>query len=211
MISGKLDTRRETTLSVEVRILGEFTGRIGAKMIKFSGNRHMPEDDEIVDSLDEATEVIPFTYSITSYGADYPVDSLVKRTNSEDIIVPTFEHHEQLSNDLDAFQREYVWTRVKADRFIESLLLGLPVPGIFLVKEPSGRFLVLDGHQRLFTLRAFCDGVIHGKEYRLEGVQERFKGKTYRELDVEDRRRIDDSIIHATVVRQDQRIGVAST
>jgi uncharacterized protein DUF262 len=164
----------------------------------------MPEDDEIVDSLDEATEVIPFTYSITSYGADYPVDSIVKRVSSDDIIVPTFEHYEQLSNDLDAFQREYVWPRAKADRFIESLLLGLPVPGIFLVKEPSGRFLVLDGHQRLFTLRAFCDGIIQGKEYRLQGVQKRFEDKTYRELDVEDRRRIDDSIIHATVVRQDQ-------
>jgi hypothetical protein len=166
-------------------------------------NKPMPEDDEIVDSLDEATEVIPFTYSITSYGADYPVDSLVKRVTSDYIIVPTFEHYEQLSNDLDAFQREYVWTRAKADKFIESLLLGLPVPGIFLVKEPSGRFLVLDGHQRLFTLRAFCDGIIQGKEYRLQGVQKRFEGKTYRELDVEDRRRIDDSIIHATVVRQD--------
>ncbi|MFY9984206.1 MAG: DUF262 domain-containing protein, partial [Chthoniobacterales bacterium] len=157
----------------------------------------MPEDDEIVDSLDEAAEVIQFTYSITSYGADYPVDSLVKRVAANDIIVPTFEHHEQLPNDLDAFQREYVWTRTKADRFIESLLLGLPVPGIFLVKEPSGRFLVLDGHQRLFTLRAFCNGIIQGREYRLQGVQERFLDKTYADLDVEDRRRIDDSIIHA--------------
>jgi hypothetical protein len=71
----------------------------------------MPTDDEIVDPLEEATEVIPFTYSITSYGADYPVDSLVKRISLGDIIVPTFAHHEQLSNDLDAFQRDYVWTR----------------------------------------------------------------------------------------------------
>jgi len=93
--------------------------------------------------------------------------------------------------------------RPKADRFIESLLLGLPVPGIFLVKEATGRLLVLDGHQRLFTLRAFYDGVINGVEYRLENVQEKFIGKRYRDLDVEDRRRLDDSIIHATVVRQD--------
>jgi hypothetical protein len=97
-----------------------------------------------------------------------------------------------------------VWPRTKADRFVESLLLGLPVPGIFLVKEPSGRFLVLDGHQRLYSLHAYYQGVIHKVEYQLEGVQKRFKGKRYRDLDVEDRRRLDDSIIHATVIRQDQ-------
>src|SRR5262249_13206538 len=102
------------------------------------------------------------------------------------------------------FQREYVWPRTKADRFVESLLLGLPVPGVFLVKEPSGVLLVLDGHQRLFTLRAFYEGVISGAEYRLQNVQERFAKRRYKDLDTEDRRRLDDSIIHATIVRQDE-------
>lgn len=162
------------------------------------------KNTDIIDALDDATEVIPFNYSITSYGADYPVDSLVKRIENGDILVPTFEHEERLEEDLDAFQRDYVWPRSKADRFIESLLLGLPVPGIFLVKEANGRLLVLDGHQRLFTLKSFCGGIINGKEYRLTGIQERFVGRTYKELDIEDRRRLDDSIIHATVVRQEQ-------
>lgn len=73
-----------------------------------------------------------------------------------------------------------------------------------MVKEPSGRFLVLDGHQRLHSLSSYYEGVIAGEEYRLDNVQERFAGKRYKDLDVEDRRRIDDSIIHATVVRQDE-------
>ena len=34
--------------------------------------------EEPVEDLDEAEEEIPFTYAITSYGADYPVDSIVK-------------------------------------------------------------------------------------------------------------------------------------
>jgi len=162
------------------------------------------DEQQILDSLDDALEVIPFTYSIGSYGADYPVDSLVKRIENKDILVPTFEHDEELSDDVDAFQREYVWPRSKADRFIESLLLGLPVPGIFLVKEDTGRLLVLDGHQRLHTLHCFYRGVIHGREYSLTGIQERFVGKTYKTLDVEDRRRLDDSIIHATIVKQEE-------
>ena len=161
-------------------------------------------EEEPVDDLDEAEEVIPFTYSITSYGADYPVDGLVKRIQAKDIIVPVFGRQPTADSSIVGFQREYVWPRPKADRFIESLLLGLPVPGIFLVKEPSGVFLVLDGHQRLYTLNSFYEGVIQGEEYRLENVQERFVGRRYKDLDTEDRRRIDDSIIHATIVRQDE-------
>jgi hypothetical protein len=165
---------------------------------------NMGNEEEPVDDLDPADEVIPFTYTITSYGADYPVDSLIKRMENNDIIVPTFGQQLTKDSDIVGFQRDYVWPRPKADRFIESLLLGLPVPGIFLVKEPSGVLLVLDGHQRLYTLRAFYDGVIHKEEYRLTNVQERFEGKRYKDLDTEDRRRLDDSIIHATIVRQDE-------
>jgi uncharacterized protein DUF262 len=164
----------------------------------------MENEEEPVDDLDPADEVIPFTYSITSYGADYPVDSLIKRIENKDIIVPTFGQQLTKDSEIVGFQRDYVWPRPKADRFIESLLLGLPVPGIFLVKELSGVLLVLDGHQRLYTLHAFYEGVIHKAEYRLANVQERFEGKRYKDLDIEDRRRLDDSIIHATIVRQDE-------
>jgi hypothetical protein len=159
--------------------------------------------EEAVDDLDPAEEIIPFTYSITSYGADYPVESLVRRIRSKDIVVPVFSWKKPRTSNIIGFQREYVWPKPKADRFIESLLLGLPVPGIFLVKEPSGVLLVLDGHQRLHTLRSYYDGVLSGEEFGLVNVQDRFADKTYKELDTEDRRRLDDSIIHATVVRQE--------
>ncbi len=161
-------------------------------------------EEEPIDDLDEALEVIPFTYSITAYGADYPVDSLVKRIDAGDIVVPKFHWNPAQSTEIVGFQREYVWPRTKADRFIESLLLGLPVPGIFLVREESGRLLVLDGHQRLHTLHGYYTGIINRQEYRLHDVQNRFSGKSYKDLDIEDRRRLDDSIIHATVIRQDQ-------
>ena len=100
-----------------------------------------PPEDEPVEDLDEAAEIIPYTYSITSYGADYPVDSLVKRIEAKDIIVPKFSWERPEDTEIVGFQRQYVWPRTKADRFLESLLLGLPVPGIFLVKEPSGLFI----------------------------------------------------------------------
>jgi hypothetical protein len=163
------------------------------------------EEEEQIQDLDEAAEVIESPYSITAYGADYPVDSLVKRIETGDIIVPKFSWTAPEKTEIVGFQREYVWLRPKADRFIESLLLGLPVPGIFLVKEKSGLLLVLDGHQRLFTLQSFYSGVINDEVYKLsDSVQKRFVNKRYKDLDIEDRRRLDDSIIHATVIRQDE-------
>jgi len=150
-------------------------------------------EDQRTDEGD-ATEVQPFRYAIFSYGADYPVDSLVKRIRDGSIYVPKF-------------QREFVWDIKDASRFVESLLLGLPVPSIFLSKEwDTGKLLVVDGQQRLLSLRYFYDGTWEptGKEFRLKGVQPEFEGRTYSTLRDEDRRQLDDAILHAIVFKQDE-------
>lgn len=148
--------------------------------------------ERIVDNItDDSLEVLPFKYTITSYGADYPVDALVKRIEKSDIFIPPF-------------QRQYVWTYKQASRFIESLLLGLPVPGIFLAKETkSSRLLVIDGNQRIRTLQYFYNGLFKERKFSLKNVQKQFEGKTYKTLVENDRIKLDDSIIHATIVKQD--------
>src|SRR2546430_10387438 len=97
--------------------------------------------DGVLD-IDEAAEVIPFNYEVTAYGADPQVDGLVKRLRDGDIFIPLFSLSGETAGGAVRFQREYVWQKIQADRFIESLLLGLPVPGIFLVKEDTGKHLV---------------------------------------------------------------------
>ncbi len=161
-------------------------------------------EEDLVEDCDAQSEVISTPYSITSYGADYPVDSIVKRMEQNDIVIPTYCMDLEPGQQTIGFQREFVWKKPQCDRFIESLLLGLPVPGIFLVKETSGKLLVLDGQQRLRTLAGYLGGILQGKEFELESVQEQWKGKRYKTLEPEDRRRLDDSIIHATIVRQDE-------
>lgn len=142
------------------------------------------------ESEDQELSIV-VRYTVSSYGADYPVDGLVKRLKSEDIKNPDF-------------QRGFVWKWGQASRFIESLLLGLPVPGIFLSKDPeSQKLFVIDGQQRLITLRSFYEGILNGKVFKLKGVQEEFEGLTYKTLNENDRRRIDDSIIHATIIKQE--------
>jgi uncharacterized protein with ParB-like and HNH nuclease domain len=155
-----------------------------------------PPEPEILDELEEGSddETAPFKYSISSYGADYVVEVLVKRLVKGDIYIPLF-------------QRGYVWSLKDASRFIESLLLGLPVPSIFLSREPeTQKLLVIDGSQRLRTLRYFYDGIWPKtrKEFTLTGVQPQFKGKTYKTLPDEDRLRLDDSVIHAIILKQDE-------
>lgn len=159
--------------------------------------------DGVLD-VDQASEVIPFNYSIAAYGADPQVDGLIRRMKEGDIFIPLFSLSAAKAAGTPRFQREYVWKKQQADRFIESLLLGLPVPGIFLVKEESGRHLVLDGHQRLQTLYRFYANNWEDGAFILETVQERFRNRGYDQLEAPDRRRLDDSIIHATIVRQDE-------
>ncbi|MDY6786075.1 MAG: DUF262 domain-containing protein [Cyanobacteriota bacterium] len=160
------------------------------------------EDNVLENNVEDNSEdILPFQYSITSYGADYPVDGLVKRISNGSIYVPSF-------------QRGYVWKFKEASRFVESLLLGLPVPGIFLAKEQeTQKLIVIDGQQRLRTIQYFYDGVFEPtkKEFSLQGISSEFKGKTYKTLSEEDRRRLDDSIIPATIVKQDEPSDDASS
>jgi hypothetical protein len=123
-------------------------------------------------------------YNINSYGADYPIDGLVERLRRKDIYIPTF-------------QREYVWTPQQGSSFIESLIMGLPVPGIFLTRDQDKRLMVIDGQQRLKTLQKFYDN-----ELKLRSRLKRLDGRTYATLESADRRELNDSILHATIVQQ---------
>lgn len=146
----------------------------------------------IIEESDDIDDYFPESYSITTYGADMPVDGLVKRVGNNVIDIPTF-------------QRGYVWTQPQASQFVESLLLGLPVPSIFLWKEAEHKFLVVDGQQRLLTLKYFFDGIFSdtGREFQLRGVQPRLDGLTFKSLSPPERARLENALIHAIFFKQD--------
>ena len=77
------------------------------------------QEENFIDDSDDDYEEEYTRYDITSYGVDFDVEGLVRRLKRDEIFIPPF-------------QRDYVWKMPEASRFIESLLLGLPVPGIFL-------------------------------------------------------------------------------
>ena len=150
------------------------------------------DEDDVKIEADYSDETVGIKqYSITSYGIDYDVEGLVRRLSRGDIEIPEF-------------QRAFIWNPHRSSRFIESLLLGLPVPGIFLYREKdSEKYLVIDGQQRLKSLQVFYDDQ-SDQVFKLRGLETRFNGLAYEDLGSSDRRRLDNSIIHATVIRQDK-------
>ena len=153
---------------------------------------------EIIDPDQDSQESPIVQYEITSYGADFTVDGLIRKINRGDIYTPDF-------------QRNYVWNISEASKLVESLLLGLPVPGVFLAREgESNKLLIIDGQQRLKSLQYFINGYFDPKDdaktkkvFRLTNVQKPFDGKSFSDLEDSDRRMIEDSIIHATVIKQE--------
>ncbi|WP_082369401.1 DUF262 domain-containing protein [Arthrobacter sp. ERGS1:01] len=152
--------------------------------------------DEELEDMEEATPLIePIVYS----GQDFDVDGLNRRLRQRDIIIPNFGHHDE-EIETSGFQRNFVWNRRQMDKFIESMLLGYPIPGIFLIRQSNRSYLVLDGQQRLKTIQYFYAGKFQNRIYSLRNVAEKFKGLTYDTLPDELRRTLDNAFIQATIV-----------
>jgi Protein of unknown function DUF262 len=191
MEANLVPANTETKSALDDQILEEASE---AESTSSNGNSGVDIEGDIDDG------VPPVYYSISSYGADYTLDGWVKRLNRGDIVIPRF-------------QRSYVWKIDQASRLIESFLLGLPVPEIFLAKEnETNRLIVIDGQQRLKSLQYFYNGQFpderpgsnHHIPFALsDKVASQFVGKTYETLSASDRRQLDDSIMSATIVRQE--------
>jgi hypothetical protein len=109
------------------------------------------------------------------------------------------------------FQRRDAWDKARKSRFIESLILGLPIPQIVLAedRDARGRYLVLDGKQRLLSLLHFW-GLGEGakKAFSLSGLEVRrnLTGKKYQDLEFDahhsdDLRALQNQPIRTVVIR----------
>jgi uncharacterized protein with ParB-like and HNH nuclease domain len=141
--------------------------------------------------MEDIGSMYDLRFNINYYGADYPIDALVRKMDREEIYIPKF-------------QRQYVWSVKEASLFIESILLGLPVPSIFLAKDKyTNRLLIIDGQQRLKTLQYYIHGYFPDKKpFKLKGVIPQFNGLAFHDLDSKDQYNLKDFTIHATVIAE---------
>lgn len=133
-------------------------------------------------------------FKISSWGADLSFRELISRFDDNELVKPELQRH-------------YVWDRVEASRFIDSVLLGLPVPSIFLAKTKDEKLLIIDGYQRLMTVRdfvkgAFSDDNSHFALSNSKKIHERWRGKSFAQLDDQEKRKIRNTTIHAIIFMQ---------
>ena len=123
---------------------------------------------------------------ITYDTKDYPVEVLVNKFNKQEFFIPEY-------------QRKYIWKEKNKSLFIESVLLGLPIPFMFFAKCENGKIEIIDGAQRIQTLQAFLNGQlkltnlkkldkINGFYYEdlPESQQLKFKDRTLRIITLEE-------------------------
>lgn len=104
------------------------------------------------------------------------------------------------------FQRQYVWDSIKASKLIESAVLQIPLPIVYLSEEKDGKEYVIDGQQRLTSFFSFIDGQFpDGKQFRLGGLNVRtdLNGKKFSELDDETQEKIRYYIIRVITFQKD--------
>lgn len=148
--------------------------------------------DEVKEELEQYSD--DDLYNINSWGADLSFREIITMYDDDELLKPEL-------------QRKYVWSRAEASRFIDSILLGLPVPSVFFAKEPNETMLIIDGFQRIMTVYDYVKGVFSGdgKVFKLsnsENINVRWRGKAFAELDIEEKRRIRGTTIHAIIFEQ---------
>lgn len=156
-------------------------------------------DDTKIENDDSSESGVSSRFEVSSYGWDSDVEGLVKRLNRGDIKLPRF-------------QRGFVWNLTEQSRFIESLILGLPVPNIFLAQDRNSKTLnIVDGQQRLKTLQRYLAGdfsISNSKKIHedLRGCyfnRDIAKSPKSKILEDADERILSDSILHSIVIKPD--------
>lgn len=97
-------------------------------------------EDFAIESDEEEITIKP--YEVDCLPNDYNITTLISLIERGYMKIPSF-------------QRNYVWKKDMASKFIESIIIGLPIPQLFLFERERNNFLVIDGQQRLVTIYLF--------------------------------------------------------
>jgi hypothetical protein len=161
----------------------------------------MNDEDTEFDELSTETEEdeTPYVqYDISVSPSDPSLELLSQQIGRGDIIIPFY-------------QRKFVWKIEQASRLIESFLMGLPVPQVFLYVNEEGQLEVIDGQQRLKSVHYFMEGYFgepddRGRRqvFRLKGLSEmsEYNGRTFIELSEKDKRKLRNSTLRAINIKQ---------
>jgi Protein of unknown function DUF262 len=123
---------------------------------------------------------------IDYYITEYSTEHLANKMRSEEYVIPSY-------------QREFTWEPGRKSRFIESLIMNLPIPFIFFWEMPDGKLEIVDGSQRLRTIEEFLLGGLRlGELETLTHVS----GFTFEDLPEAQKRKIRNRSIRGIVLNE---------
>ena len=133
------------------------------------------------------SQIVEQSKRIEFYLTEYSVELLAAKMHSKEFIIP-------------AYQRDDTWEPARKSRFIESLLMGLPIPFLFFWESPeTGKLEIVDGSQRLRTIDQFILGDLTLGE--LDTLSE-LEGMQFRDLPPSRQRKINNRSIRGIVLSE---------
>lgn len=168
----------------------------------------MGVDDEDQSIANPDLDVLDVEEAEDDAPLDIPPEKRRVKTDKQDVPVETIHGWVKRGKvDLQPdFQRMFVWNLAKASRLIESLLLEIPIPVVYVAEEASKNYAVVDGQQRLTSICAFIDGKLpDDREFKLSSLQvlTELNGKRFKELPREQQEAILGAILRVIVITQD--------
>jgi hypothetical protein len=146
-----------------------------------------PEAMEQQDFADGVLSIPPEQRKLHTETYDFTVETMTEKLNNDSVFIPEY-------------QRRYVWTEPQASRLIESLIIQCPIPVIYLNQEPDERLAVIDGNQRLTSIKRYVNN-----EFALKGLTAypELEGNRFHELDPRIQRHIINRTLRCIVILKD--------
>ena len=151
------------------------------------------QDEDITEFVEDEEEdqekPIEIDSGLYAYAADFTLEVLDSKLRSEEIVIPPF-------------QRKYVWNQIAASRLIESFMRTLPIPPIYLFTTPENKLWVVDGHQRLITIKRFFENIWEeDEEFKLVlDDKNELNDKSYQNLSDTEQRKFKNAVLRAVIV-----------
>ena len=189
-IIGRKGTVELFAESIQGKIFIPLSFKDGSHILKLDNYDRFEESREVIDErlLGLSEEWMETLESGFDADGESDVDKQKPGYSPDDIFVENKPFSlKQLIDLIDSkdieldpsFQRNFVWDNTRQSRLIESIFLGLPLPSIYLSQYDDGTLTIVDGLQRLNTIRKFVKG-----ELRLSNLEylEECNGKTFSQL-----------------------------
>lgn len=132
-------------------------------LVEFNPNQQFGSEDTEIEEEDDETPYDPDKIRVDT--KSFSLHQIYDMINRGDI------------NLTPDFQRNLVWDNQKKSRLIESILMRIPLPMFYFAQDEEGRISVVDGLQRLSTIRDFMDNKFQLR--KLEYLGEKCNGKIY--------------------------------